>query len=288
MRPFHYRAPRSLDEALALLTPQAVPLAGGTDLFLKMERRQTQADTVVDLKRIPELGRIEAADGGVRIGALALMDSLGASSLIAGQYEALTRSARVVGSIQTRNRATLGGNLANASPAADTATPLMALGASAEAADATGTRQVPVDQLFLGPGRTALRDGELLTAVLVPALPARAGSAFQRCVRTAMDIALVNCAAFVRLDGDDPDTVAEARIELGAVGPTPLRTASAENCLTGARLDERVVEEAGECAASDAQPIDDVRAGADYRREMVRVLTRRAIWKAFRRARGEA
>lgn len=231
MRPFHYRAPRSLDEALALLTPQAVPLAGGTDLFLKMERRQTQADTVVDLKRIPELDRIEAADGGVRIGALALMDSLGASSLIAGRYEALTRSARVVGSIQTRNRATLGGNLANASPAADTATPLMALGASAEAADATGTRQVPVDQLFLGPGRTALRDGEILTAVLVPALPARAGSAFQRCVRTAMDIALVNCAAFVRLDGDDPDTVAEARIALGAVGPTPLRTASAENCL---------------------------------------------------------
>ena len=286
MRPFHYQAPRSLDEALALLTPQAVPLAGGTDLFLKMERRQTQADTVVDLKRIPELDRIEAADGGVRIGALALMDSLGASSLIASQYEALTRSALVVGSIQTRNRATLGGNLANASPAADTATPLMALGASAEAADATGTRQVPVDQLFLGPGRTALRDGELLTAVLVPALPARSGSAFQRCVRTAMDIALVNCAAFVRLDGDD--TVAEARIALGAVGPTPLRTASAENCLTGARLDERVVEEAGECAASDAQPIDDVRAGADYRREMVRVLTRRAIWKAFRRARGEA
>lgn len=288
MRPFHYRAPRSLDEALALLTPQAVPLAGGTDLFVRMERHQSQADTVVDLKRIPELGRIEAADGGVRIGALALMDSLGASSLIAGQYEALTRSARVVGSIQTRNRATLGGNLANASPAADTATPLMALGASAEAADAIGTRQVPVDQLFLGPGRTALRDGELLTAVFVPALPARAGSAFQRCVRTAMDIALVNCAAFVRLDGDDSDTVAEARIALGAVGPRPLRTASAESCLAGARLDERVVEEAGECAAFDAQPIDDVRASADYRREMVRVLTRRAIWKAFRRARGEA
>ncbi len=288
MRPFHYRAPRSLDEALALLTPRAVPLAGGTDLFLKMERRQTQADTVVDLKRIPELDRIEAVDGGVRIGALALMDSLGASSLIAGQYEALTRSARVVGSIQTRNRATLGGNLANASPAADTAPPLMALGASAEVADAGGTRQVPVDRLFLGPGRTALRDGELLTAILVPALPARAGSSFHRCVRTAMDIALVNCAAFIRLDEDHPDTVAEARIALGAVAPTPLRAASAETRLAGARLDEDVVEAAGECAASDARPIDDVRASADYRREMVRVLTRRAIRSAFRRARGEA
>ena len=285
MRSFHYRAPRCLDEALSLLTPQAVPLAGGTDLFLRMERRQTQPDTVVDLKRIPGLDRIEAADGGVRIGALALMDGLSASSLITSQYDALARSARVVGSIQTRNRATLGGNLANASPAADTATPLMALGASAEAADANGTRRLPVDQLFLGPGRTALRDGELLTAVLVPALPARASSSFQRCVRTAMDIAVVNCAAFVRLNADG--SVADARIALGAVGPTPLRAASAEERLRGQHPEPDLAAEAAECAATDAQPIDDVRAGADYRRQMVRVLTRRALEEAFQRARGD-
>lgn len=286
MRPFNYLAPTRLDEALSLLTPQAIPLAGGTDLFLRMERRQTQPDTVVDLKRIPGMDGVEAVDAGVRIGALALMETLADSPLLSGPYDALAQSARVVGSIQTRNRATVGGNLANASPAADTATPLMALGATVEAAHAGGTREIPVNELFLGPGRTALRAGEMLTAVRVPALPARAGSAFQRCVRTAMDIAVVNCAAFVRLDADG--TVVEARIALGAVGPTPLRAPAAENRLEGRRFDVAAAEEAAECAAEDARPIDDVRASADYRREMVRVLTRRAVENAFRRARGEA
>jgi len=286
MRPFNYLAPTRLDEALSLLTPQAVPLAGGTDLFLRMERRQTQPDTVVDLKRIPGMDGVEAVDGGVRIGALALMETLAASPLLSDRYDALPQSARVVGSIQTRNRATVGGNLANASPAADTATPLMALGATVEAADAGGTREIPLGELFLGPGRTALREGELLTAVRLPALPARAGSAFQRCVRTAMDIALVNSAAFMRLDADG--VVVEARIALGAVGPTPLRAPAAENRLEGRPFDPAAAEEAAECAAEDARAIDDVRASADYRREMVRVLTRRAVENAFRRAQGEA
>ena len=115
-------------------------------------------------------------------------------------------------------------------------------------------------------------------------MPARAGSAFERCVRTAMDIAVVNCAAFLRLDEDG--AVAEARIALGAVGPTPLRAASAESLLKGRRFGPGVAEEAAECAADDAQPIDDVRAGADYRREMVRVLTRRAVVSAFQHAGG--
>ncbi len=285
MKPFQYLAPRRLDKALAWLTPTAVPLAGGTDLFLRMQRRQTQPDRVLDLKRIPELDRIEPSDDGLRIGALALMETLAASPLIHNDYHALARSARVVGSIQTRNRATVGGNLANASPAADTATPLMALGAVVEATAADGTRELPVEQLFLGPGRTALRDGELLTAVLIPAMPARSGSAFQRCVRTAMDIAVVNCAAFLRLGEDG--VVVDARIALGAVGPTPLRAASAESRLKDQRFNPRIAEEAAACAADDARPIDDVRAGADYRREMVRVLTRRAIETAFQSARGD-
>ena len=287
MRPFQYLAPQGLDEALALLTQNgAVPLAGGTDLFLEMERRQTQPEAVVDLKRIPGMDGIEPTDRGLRIGALTLMETLSASFLIRDGYPALGEAARVVGSTQTRNRATIGGNLANASPAADTATPLMALGAVVEATGADGTRELAVDQLFRGPGKTTLRDGELLTAVLIPAMPALSGSSFQRCVRTAMDIAVVNCAAFLELDEDG--VVVNARIALGAVGPTPLRAASAENCLKGQRFNARVAEEAAECAAADARPIDDVRAGADYRREMVRVLTRRAIESAFQRARGDA
>ncbi len=285
MRRFQYLAPRRLDEALSLLTPDSVPLAGGTDLFLRMERRQTQPDNVIDLKRIPDMDRIESSDGGLRIGALTLMETVAASSLAANGYSALAESARVVGSIQTRNRATIGGNLANASPAADTATPLLALGAIAEASHVDGTRELPLEQLFLGPGRTALRSGELLTAIRIPAMPARTGSSFQRCVRTAMDIAVVNCAVFVRLDEDG--AVAEARIALGAVGPTPLRAASAEGCLRGRRFDADAAAETAERAAADAQPIDDVRASAAYRTEMVRVLTRRAIENAFQRAQGE-
>jgi carbon-monoxide dehydrogenase medium subunit len=280
-------APQGLDEALALLTQNgAVPLAGGTDLFLGMERRQTQPEAVVDLKRIPGMDGIEPSGRGLRIGALALMETLSASFLIRDGYPALGEAARVVGSSQTRNRATIGGNLANASPAADTATPLMALGAVVEATGADGTREREVDQLFRGPGKTTLRDGELLTAVLIPAMPALSGSSFQRCVRTAMDIAVVNCAAFLELD--ENGIVVDARIAMGAVGPTPLRAASAENCLKGHGFSARTAEEAAECAAADARPIDDVRAGADYRREMVRVLTRRAIESAFQRARGDA
>lgn len=284
MRRFQYLAPHCLDEALSLLTPETVPLAGGTDLFLRMERRQTQPDAVVDLKRIPGMDRIEPSDGGLRIGALALMQTLAVSSLTVNGYGALAESARVVGSIQTRNRATIGGNLANASPAADTATPLLALGAMAEASHVDGTRELTLEQLFLGPGRTALKDGELLTAIRIPAMTRRTGSSFQRCVRTAMDIAVVNCAAFVRLDEDG--AIGDAGVALGAVGPTPLRAASAESCLRGRRFDLDLAAEAAECAADDARPIDDVRAGADYRREMVRVLTRRAIEDAFQRARG--
>ena len=183
MRPFQYLAPRSLDEAVALLAQNATPLAGGTDLFLGMERRQTRPEAVVDLKRIPGMDGIEPSGRGLRIGALALMETLSASPLIRDGYPALGEAARVVGSTQTRNRATIGGNLANASPAADTATPLMALGAVVEATGADGTRELAVDELFRGPGKTALRDGELLTAILPPCPPFPAARFNDACAR---------------------------------------------------------------------------------------------------------
>jgi len=286
MRHFQYLAPRHLNEALALLTPDIIPLAGGTDLFLGIERLKKQPKAVIDLKRIPDMDRIESSNGRVSIGTLTLMDTLANSSLIQNTYRALAESARAVGSTQTRNRATLGGNLANASPAADTATPLMALGAAVLAADSNGTREIPTECLFVGPGKTALREGELLTAILIPTMPIRAGSSFQRCTRTAMDIALVNCAAFVQLD--ENESVIDARIALGAVGPTPLRAVSAEHHLKGQKLTSDITVAAAAFAADDAKPIDDVRASAIYRKDMVRVLTQRAIDNAFQRARREA
>ena len=286
MRHFQYLAPRHLNEALALLTPGIIPLAGGTDLFLEIERLKKQPKAVIDLKRIPDMDRIESSNGRVSVGTLALMDTLANSSLMQNTYHALAESARVVGSTQTRNRATLGGNLANASPAADTATPLMALGAAVLAADSNGTREIPAESLFVGPGKTALREGELLTAILIPTMPIRAGSSFQRCTRTAMDIAVVNCAAFVQLD--ENESVIDARIALGAVGPTPLRAVSAEHHLKGQKLTSDITVAAAAFAADDAKPIDDVRASAIYRKDMVRVLTQRAIDNAFQRARREA
>lgn len=285
MRPFEYFAPQSLHQAVELLGPGTAVLAGGTDLFLKMERRQVQPDAVVDLKRIPGLDSVTPSDDGLRIGALALMDTLASSPTVLGDDNALARAARVVGSAQTRNRATIGGNLANASPAADTAPALMVLGAMVRASSAEGTREMPVDELFVAPGKTALRDGELLAEVVIPPLPARSASSFQRCVRTAMDIAVVNCAAFVRLDGD---TIAEARVALGAVGPTPMRATDAERLLVGQPFSAAAADAAAESAGDQARPIDDVRAGADYRREMVRVLTRRALQEAVEHARGDA
>ncbi len=283
MRHFEYLAPRHLDEALASLAPDVIPLAGGTDLFLGIERLKKQPKVVIDLKRLPDMDRIDSSNGGVRVGTLALMDTLANSSLMQNTYHALAESARAVGSPQTRNRATVGGNLANASPAADTATPLMALDAAILAVDAKGNREIPAGHLFIGPGKTTLRDGELLTGIFIPAMAIRAGSSFQRCTRSAMDIAVVNCAAFVQLD--ENESVMDVRIALGAVGPTPLRAVSAENHLKGQRLTSAITVEAAALAADDAKPIDDVRAGANYRTEMVRVLTRRALNNAFQRAR---
>lgn len=283
MRSFEYFAPQSIDQAAALLGPATALLAGGTDLFLKLERRQVQPDAVVDLKRIPGLGSVTPSDNGLRIGALALMATLALSPAVLTDHNALARAARVVGSAQTRNRATIGGNLANASPAADTAPALMALGAMVRVSSAEGSREMAVDELFVGPGKTALRDNELLAEVVIPPSPARSASSFQRCVRTAMDIAVVNCAAFVRLEGD---TIADARIALGAVGPTPMRASDAERLLAGQHFSAAVAEAAAESAGGEARPIDDVRAGADYRREMVRVLTRRALQEAVELARG--
>ena len=159
----------------------------------------------------------------------------------------------------------------------------MALDAVMLAVDAKGNREIPAGRLFTGPGKTTLRDGELLTAIFIPAMANRAGSSFQRCTRSAMDIAVVNCAGFVRLD--ENESVIDVRIALGAVGPTPLRAVSAENHLKGQRLTSAIIVEAAALAADDAKPIDDVRAGANYRKEMVRVLTQRALNNAFQRAR---
>ena len=289
MREFDFVSPQSLGEATALLRrygTQARLLAGGTDLLLRVERRLVEPGVVVDLKKIRALRGIKANRKGLTIKAVTLMDEIASSPLVRRRYGMIATGAAAVGSIQTRNRATLGGNLCNASPAADTAPPLIALAARARIASSRREREVPVEEFFLGPGKTCLQPNELLKEIFIPSPAPRSGGSFQRCTRTAMDIALVNCAVFVFLL-PRREIIGDIRIALGAVAPTPVRAVQAEDLLKGKRLDKDTIDAAADCAASSVSPIDDVRSSASYRREMVRVLTRRAIEAALKQAAGK-
>jgi CO/xanthine dehydrogenase FAD-binding subunit len=286
MRSFDYFAPQSLGDATSLLRrygTKARLLAGGTDLLIRLERGLAHPGVIIDLKKVRALKTIKATREGLRIGAVALMEEIASSPAVQSRYGILGKGALVVGSIQTRNRATLGGNLCNASPAADTAPPLIALSARARIAGGRREREVPLEEFFVGPGKTCLQQNELLKEIFIPSPAARSGGSFQRCTRTAMDIALVNCAVFLSLV-PKREVVQDIRIALGAVAPTPLRAKTAEDVLRGKSPDKYAIEEAADRAVASVSPIDDVRCGASYRREMVRVLTRRAIEEAWREA----
>jgi CO/xanthine dehydrogenase FAD-binding subunit len=286
VKEFEYLEPTSMQQALEWLNThrgRARVLAGGTDLYLRLRKGAFLADYVIDLKRVPGLGDITAnRGGGVQIGPTTLQDDVARSSLIQQLYPALVEAAGWVGAVQTRNRATLVGNLCNASPAADTAPALLSYGAQVTIASAQGERTLALEEFFVGPGKTALQDNELVAEILLPAPQPHTGAAFFRRTRTAMDIAVVCGAALLQLSNG---TCQNARIALGAVGPIPLRATRAEAALRGQTLTGQVVEDASRIAAEEARPIDDVRSTAEYRREMVRVLTRRGLSQAMERAR---
>jgi carbon-monoxide dehydrogenase medium subunit len=289
MKSFDYFAPQSLGDATALLRrygTKAKLLAGGTDLFLRMERRVVEPGVLVDLKKVRALQGIKASSKGLTIRAATLMDEIVSSSLVQRRYRIIAEAAATVGSIQTRNRATLGGNLCNASPAADTAPALIVLAARARIAGSRREREVPLEDFFLAPGKTCLQSNELLKEIFIPSPAGKFGASFQRCTRTAMDIALVNCAVFLSL-APKGGAIGEIRIALGAVAPTPVRARPAEDLLRGKNPDKDAIAEASALAAASASPIDDVRSSASYRRAMVRVLTRRAIEAALKEATGK-
>ncbi|MBI3993756.1 MAG: xanthine dehydrogenase family protein subunit M [Candidatus Lambdaproteobacteria bacterium] len=282
-----YHAPTSLAEALRLLGNDPAhtrPLAGGTDLHLQMERGGNAWRHVVDLKRIAELAGIARnPDGGYTIGALTLAAEVESHVDLAADYPALAQGAACIGGPPIRNRATLGGNVCNASPAADSSPPLLALGARAVVAGAEGTRELPLADLWRGPRQTTLAPGELLTALRLPPPPVRGGSAFTRLTRSAMDIALVNAAAQVALDAQGH--IAQAALALGAVAPVVLLVPQAAEAVRGRAWSAELAAEVARLASAAAQPIDDIRASADYRREMAGVLAARAMAQAVERAR---
>jgi len=278
VRNFIYVAPTLLEDAIGeLRRGEARPLAGGTDLLPQLREGRRLADRIVDLKRITDLSAIRPLpQGGVAIGAAASATSVACHAAIA-RYPAIAASARLLGSLQVQNRASLGGNVCNAAPSADVVPALICHEAYAHIAGAGGRRQLPLESLFAGPGRTVLQADEVLTVLSLAAVPQRSATTYLRFTpRREMDIAIAGVA--VRIDLAEDRSIALARIALASVGPTPLRAMAAERVLRGNRLDrDLVLAAAGAAANADARPISDTRASADYRRSLVEVLTRRAL-----------
>ena len=277
---FRYARPTSLADALALLrdVPEARALCGGTDLLVGLRKGTVSTPLVVDLKRIADLpAGIEAQDRTLRISATTVLSDVIADERVRDHFPALVESARVVGSIQIRNRATLAGNLCNASPAADTAPALLVYGAVVELVGHAGRRRVPVDDFFVGPRRTLLRPGELLSAVELPLPAGPLGSGFERRTRRrGVDLATVSVCCSVSARG-------VTTFAFGAVGPRPFLAVDDAGTLADPAGDERSRDEVLRTLTAEATPVSNVRASREYRQEMLLVLSRRALVTARRR-----
>jgi carbon-monoxide dehydrogenase medium subunit len=290
MQAFEYVAPASLDEAVAVLKQHGAAarvLAGGTDIIIQAREGRRNVGVMVDIKSIPEATSItHAADGSLRIGAAVPCAVIYHDSDIARRFPALIDSASLIGGIQIQSRASLGGNLCNSSPAADTIPTLIALGATCEIAGPGGKRSLPVEDFCTAPGQNALKPNELLVALSFPAPAAHSGAAFERFIpRNEMDIAVCNAAAYVTLS-DDGKTFKSARIAVGAVAPTPLFVKAAGDALAGKPVSEASIEAAAGAASDAARPITDMRGSTGQRKHLAAVLTRRVINTAVARAKG--
>ena len=284
---FDYYRPTTLDETLTAmerLDGNFSVLAGGTDLLVGMKEVRGRHPALLDIKAVPELGGIRADNGTLSLGATATTRAIAASPLVRERLPVLSQALKLLGSMQIGNRATIGGNLSNASPAADSAPPLLALGASVKLVGKAKERWVPLDEFFIGPKKTVI-DGELLAEVRVPAFSGGRGIFHKLGPRNAPeDICIVSAAVYGVPDGA-AGSWKEMRIALGAVAPTPIRARHAEERLKGQPLERQLIEEAARIAAEkDAQPISDIRGSADYRHAMVHVLVKRALEQIARSA----
>jgi len=283
---FDYAAPRSLAEALDLLarSPRARPFAGGTDLLVQMRAGQLDPDLLVDLKHIPELNELDCdGSGTLRLGAAVPCCRIYEDERVRRYWPALAEVAEMIGGIPIQSRASLGGNLCNAAPSADSVPVLIALRAVCRIAGPLGERRIAVEEFCTGPGRTVLGPGELLVGFEIPPPEPASGACYLRFTpRAEMDIAVAGAAAAVRLSNG---VIAWARVALAAVAPTPLLVREAGDWLADKAPTEENIREAAELARKAAQPITDMRGTAEQRRHLVGVLTRRALQQAIARAR---
>ncbi len=288
MEAFEYVAPRTLAEAFAHLGngKRTALLAGGTDLIIQLREYRRSCDLVIDVKHIPELTSITVtASGELEIGAAVPLARIYEDPGVCSRWPALVDAASIIGGIQVQGRASLGGNLCNASPAADSPPALMVLGARLRVGSSSGLRELPVSEFFLGPGRNALQPGELLVQVVIPPLAVRAGAFYHRFIpRNEMDIAVASAGAYLQLSPDG-QRVEAARVAIGAVAPTPLAVPAAAEVLVGQAPGELAFARAADAASAAARPITDMRGSVAQRRHLIKVLTRRALQGALLRAR---
>jgi CO/xanthine dehydrogenase FAD-binding subunit len=286
MQSFDYQKVYSLQEALDAASASkgaSAFLAGGTDLLVQIKEGRKQPRCVIDVKGVYEMAGLTLSGDELSIGALTCIRTLETSLSVSEKAPLLAQAAAKLGSMQIRHRATIGGNLCNASPSADTASALLALDAQVEIYGKTGTRVIDLDKFFLGPGATVLGDGEILTRLKIPLTRKRRGSVYYKLsTRKAMDLAFVGVAVLLELDGGD--RISKARIALAAVDPTPIRVPSVEKQLEGRMLSFDAARESAELAARSCKPISDLRASAEYRREMVRELCQQGLLAAYRQA----
>lgn len=292
MHPFHYLAAQSVPEAVAALAQhgsKARVLAGGTDLIVQLRENRRVLDYVVDIKHIPEVNELTYdPQTGLKIGAAVSCLRIWDDPAVQAHYPGLVDAVSLIGGIQIQGRASIGGNLANASPAADSIPALIVHHALCEIAGPDGVRQVPAESFCTGPGQTVLQPGEFVVRLHLPAPAAGFGGFYLRFIpRNEMDIAVVGVGAGVVLSSDG-SRFESARVALGAVAPTPLLVQEIGDLLTGEMVSDSVIEEAGRLAAAAVRPINDIRGTIRQRTHLAGVLTRRALTGAVERARANA
>ncbi len=280
LKEFEYLKPDSIKKTISILSKygeRAQILNGGTDLIVGIRDKIIQPEYLVDIKAIPQLNRITYnKQDGLNIGATVTLNEISDSKVVQKNYPILAEACKTVGSYQVRNRATLVGNICNASPAADTAPPLLVLGAKVNIISTAGEKIVPINQFFTGVKKNVLKKGEFVTSVTVPPIKDKwTGVYLKQGRKQDVDLATVGVAVVCIRD--------EVRIALGAVAPIPVKAPKTEELLKGKTIDESLLEKAGESALSEVSPISDVRSSKEYRAEIVKVLIRRAILQAKRR-----
>jgi carbon-monoxide dehydrogenase medium subunit len=309
MKKFDYLKPKTLGEALSLLNQhgkKAALIAGGTDVIVMIKQKTMSPGVLISLRGVPGLDQIQY-DGTLRIGAMVTHRALEKSDLIRKAFSALADAVDALGSIQIRNVATIAGNICTAAPSADTATPLLVLGAQVKIKSLKEEKTVPIEEFFMGPGETILKKGEIVTELVIPKPLPNTGSAYwkhQR--RLALDLPILGVSALLTLDKStvscsdmlcttspissilhtmeqDELTCKDVKIALGVAAPVPIRATKAENLLRGKKISDELLEEVAETAAKEAQPRDTIRGEAWYRRDMIRVLVKRMAMKSIER-----